>query len=291
MAATTAAVIGAVGTVAGLGMSAYSMSQSGKVHTLNPYRVMKANFRGLSEFSQPVFNLTAKMLPQYTELERQNFVQRLEAIKGLQPQVDQMEMERLSRMRGGEIADVEKYGARAVEAFRQADPLRYGLEQQLVGGIQQNMMGEMDPFQRRMLQQDIRQAQAARGVGYSGGDAALEAFYQAQSRAAMQQQGQQAAMQYLSLPQPDPFLTVLNRTSIAGGLGPGAIGQGGPMFDPSNPAMMGIHQQNMAARNQAMQNQAAAQAGMGSGMMNFGGSMLGAAIPLLDKAKAAPTQG
>ena len=197
----------------------------------------------------------------------------------MQPEVSQLTSDYLRSQRESEIRDVEELSSRAVEAFRNADPMRAAMEKHLVDGIETDMRGEIDPFLQRQFTQGLRSAQAARGVGYGHNDVFAEAMHLAQTRDARRQSGQTAAMQFLGMPRPDPFLSVLNRTAIGQGMDPGAIPSGGPRFsDPFNPAFLGAAQQQQAMAYQGQLNRANAMAGIGGGLMSGGGALGGYAI-------------
>tara|TARA_Y100001938_G_scaffold39028_1_gene54079 strand:- start:3207 stop:4085 length:879 start_codon:yes stop_codon:yes gene_type:complete len=81
------------------------------------------------------------------------------------PITERMRAETASAQRASDIADVERYGAQAVEAIRQADPERARLieqQQALTDDLYARAQG-VTPQQRRMAQQSAREAFGARG--------------------------------------------------------------------------------------------------------------------------------
>ena len=75
-------------------------------------------------------------------------------------------------------------GART--AVREASPEATGLYDQVAAQASDLVRanGELDPAMERQVQQSVRAAQAARGLGYGPGDVAQETFYQGQTREA-----------------------------------------------------------------------------------------------------------
>ena len=161
-----------------------------------------------------------------------------------------------SAARAANVGDVAALGPQAMSAVRAYDPQATGLLDQLTQTASQRMAlnGGLDPFTQRALQQNIRTAQAARGLGYGPGDAAQESDFLTRTR-------EQRANENLTLAGSvaqqvgnyygDPFMRVLGY----GASNPSAsVGQAqsmapGALFNPDDPLSASITagNQQMAA--------------------------------------------
>jgi len=129
-----------------------------------------------------------------------------------------------------DIADVTRLGAGAVQAFRAANPqqmaLMDALNQQTLGDI--NSGYDLPPNLRRTVAQNIRGAQASRGLGFGPNAAYQEAMGTSEAAGNWRNQNLLRAMQLAGLNQAttgDPFQLVTGRASGASA-GMGLLGMG-----------------------------------------------------------------
>lgn len=100
-----------------------------------------------------------------------------------------------SGTRASGVADVAKLAPSILKTERAYDPAVTNLTDTLDSQAQQQLglNGALDPATARSVQQQIRGAQTARGLGVGPGDAAEEQFYQTQTQEARRTQNQQLA--------------------------------------------------------------------------------------------------
>lgn len=129
-----------------------------------------------------------------------------------------------------DIADVTRLGAGAVQAFRAANPQQMAimdaLNQQTLGDI--NSGYDLPPNLRRTVAQNIRGAQASRGLGFGPNAAYQEAMGTSEAAGNWRNQNLSRAMQLAALNQAttgDPFQLVTGRASGANA-GMGLLGMG-----------------------------------------------------------------
>nr|WP_294577612.1 hypothetical protein [uncultured Rhodopila sp.] len=168
-------------------------------------------------------------------------------------------------------ADLSPQVAQTLAAYNpQTAGLLNTLSQQATQQMSYN--GGLDPATQRLLQQNIRGSQAARGMGYGTGDQAQEAYYvtqtQEQRRAANQQFGSQVASQAQNF-YGDPFSRVA-----------GLQTQSAPMVNPESAYAADIYNTqfnaNAAANIATANNQAALVASGNSGASSMAGSGMAA---------------
>jgi hypothetical protein len=184
--------------------------------------------RGMAdpEFQQRVIEAERRFGPEYVqnELARQQRAlfgtEGQEGLLGLYEQAapitERMRATTASAQRAADVGDIERYGPRAVEAIRQADPARARLIEQQQG-LTDELYGRaqgITPQQRRMAQQSAREAFGARGremdnVGIFGEALGREEFLR-QNRAEAMNAGQ-GLYGMLSGSGADPMQAVLGR--------------------------------------------------------------------------------
>ena len=233
-------------------------------------------FRG--KYAQLDMDIAKQMTPQLLDLYETS-----------QRRLGTMDREQLDLQRGGDISAIEKYGGRARAAIDAANPeqaaLLAELNQQAQEGLEAG--GQLSAWQRREIQQSARSGQAARGMGYGVGDAAIESLAQLQGASARQQQRQGFAQSMVGINKAtaaDPFMAILGRpSSLNPMMSGGVIGQAGgynpgAMFSPESQYAGDIYNQNyqgeLAARTASARNAASI---MGAGMGMFGSVLGGAA--------------
>jgi hypothetical protein len=196
-----------------------------------------------------------------------------------------------SEQREADIADLERLGPQAVEAYRQADPYSTrlaDLSQQQAETLYAEAEGELSPERRRMAEQAALQMSVAQGRGMDNSAIAGQLLGREQVRSRLRgearQAGQMAYGQARGL-YGDIGSTILERPTQSIGIGSqmlgqaqaGAAGQMGPqLFDPN----VGI---NMALQNQANQTSyAGAQATQNAAMYGMLGSLGGAGLGMFN---------
>jgi hypothetical protein len=131
------------------------------------------------------------------------------------PITERMRAQTATAQRGSDIADIERYGARAIEALRAADPERARLLEQQQG-LTDELYGRaqgVTPQQRRMAEQSAREAYTARGRGMDNSGMFAEALGREellrQNRA--EAQGAGANLYQMLAGTGDPMLAITGR--------------------------------------------------------------------------------
>tara|TARA_Y100000817_G_scaffold314959_1_gene316469 strand:- start:16051 stop:16926 length:876 start_codon:yes stop_codon:yes gene_type:complete len=188
--------------------------------------------RGITdpEFQRRLLEAERTFGPQYVENELAKQQQALFGTEGQEgllalyeqaaPITERMRADAASRQRAADIADVERYGAQAVEAIRQSDPERARLieqQQGLTDDLYARAQG-VTPQQRRMAEQSARAAYGARGREMDNAGMFAEALgreeYMRQNRAEAMGAGQ-SLYGMLSHSGADPMQAVLGRPAQA----------------------------------------------------------------------------
>jgi hypothetical protein len=202
------------------------------------------------------------------------------------PIITQLENESRRQSREAELADVEALGPRYVQALRGVNPEQTALRDELYGQVRSDLEagGGLTPSDRRMLTQELRAAQSARGLGTGTGDMATEAIYAAQGATARRQQRQQAAQGMIALDQAlygDPYLAITGRQSGSNASTQAALQQGNAMlgqtqfanFDPYNGYAADLYNTNANATASMAIGNANASAAQSAGYLGLGGSL------------------
>lgn len=178
-----------------------------------------------------------------------------------QPQLDQLGIDSRARGRAADVADVARLGPEAFAAMQGYDPASAGVSDELIRQAQEELgYGRgLSPAEQREAQQNIRGAQAARGMGYGNTDVFTEGMTlgaagtarQAQRRAfASGALGQRAALYG------DPYQQIIGRSSGAVSNPAGYLGAAGaaqPDYTAVNPAAYGLAGQGYGYQQQAAQ--------------------------------------
>jgi hypothetical protein len=191
-----------------------------------------------------------------------------------------------TKAREADINDIQTLGPKEMEAMRAANPGASSIVDSLVNRANANLQGGLDPAEDRALQQSVRGAQAARGVGYGPTDIFDELV---NSGVQGQEIIRNRAAQALAASQGfygNPFETILQRNS--GANAGNAQGQalalnassGTPTFDPESPYAADIYNTNFNAQSaaaiSARNNQAAILGSLIGGAGRLGGAYIGA---------------
>ena len=282
-----------------MGLLDWFLPSKPKVVKRDPRAEYEAAITTQLEHAPQIFEADKTYTPQYTDLELANQERTLFGTQGgqegvldmmsrAQPRIDELTRQSTSYQREGDVQDVEAYGGRATQAFRQASGTA-GILGQLRTQAEQELGAEgiLDPRLRREFAQSVRQGQAARGQGYGIGDISEEAAFTAMQANALRRDRQrfgQSVAGTLQATSVDPFMAILGRPGQSMAAGQGAFGQAagvasgaGPsgMFG-MNPYFAGIGDYNANAMNAANIGQYNAQMGLLGGMIQAGGALAGA---------------
>ena len=204
--------------------------------------------------------------------------------RDIMPGLARADVAGLDVTREGDIAAVERLGQRATEAFRQANPEQAALMAELNRQAQQELAAgaSLPPAMARELEQQVRGAQAARGMGFGVSDISQEALVKGLQAEQLQRRRQAFAQQMVGLnaaTAADPFMAILGRpgVGIAAGQGLAAQGQGmapQQVFNPESAYAGSLAASNYNAQLNANIASANARAGVASGAMQGLGNML-----------------
>jgi len=190
--------------------------------------------------------------------------------------------------REGDIAAVERLGPRATEAFRQANPEQAALMAELNRQAQSELAAgaALPPALSRELEQQVRGAQAARGMGYGMADVGQEALVKGLQAEQLQRRRQAFASQVVGLnaaTSADPFMAILGKPGVGMGAAQGFAAQGQGMapqqvFNPESAYAGSLAAGNYNAALNASIASANARAGVASGAMQGLGSIIGGGL-------------
>ena len=170
--------------------------------------------------------------------------QAVQLMGSIQPQLSQQTATANSAQRAADIADIEKYGAQAVQAIQSSNPQQKALLDRLnadaLGGLESG--NQLDASQQRLVSQATRSGQAARGFGYGMNDVSAEALASLGYGDQLANQRRGFATQIAGVNQAtgvDPALVLTGRASSVPGAASGVIGQtqgmqAGTAYNPLN---------------------------------------------------------
>jgi len=250
-----------------------------------------ATTRAQIELAPELYAAEAQYRPLYSQLDvdiAKNITpQMLDIYESAQPRLAAMDRQTLAAQRESDIESIEQLGGRARSALEAANPEQAALMAELNRQAQTGLEagGQLSAWERREIQQSARSGQAARGMGYGVGDAAIESLAQLQGASARRQQRQGFAQSMVGLNKAtsaDPFMAILGRpSSVSPAMAGGVLGQAqgfnaGAMFSPESQYAGDIYNQNyqgeLAARTASARNRASLiGAGLGAAGSIFGG--------------------
>ena len=264
----------------------------------DPEAEYEAMYETKLKYADPMYEADKKYTPLYTDLELANQERSLFGTQGgqagvldmltrAQPKIDELTRKSTAYQREGDVRDVEELGGRATAAFRESagttgilDKLKAEAEEGLSGDI-------LNPRLRREFQQSVRAGQSARGKGYGIGDIAEESAFTAMQAQQLQQEDRRFAQSVVGTLQAtsvDPFMAILGRPGQAMAAGAGAFGQASGINTGAGPSGMfgmdnyfeGVGDYNANALNAGNIAGYNAQSALYGGMIQAGGSLLGA---------------
>lgn len=213
----------------------------------------------------------------------------LDLIRDINPEVDALTQESQNRQRQFEADSIAQYGPKYLEALQAANPRQTQLRNTLMDQAEQQLTGELDPFEQRQFQQSFRQAAAGRlgDTGLSG--AGAETYYLQSQQERRKREAQQLAQGLIAQDQAlygDPFLQITGRSSGSMPAAQAIIGQGqsvgagaGPQyFDPFNSYAQDVYSTNANAASAQGIAAGNRQAGLVSGGLGAFGNILGGAM-------------
>lgn len=258
--------------------------------------------KGIDEFAKvgPRIDLERTYRPQYTQLDLDQARMALTGDKGdngllaimgqYGPEMARINHSALTAQRAGDIADVQNLAGSSRSAYDALNPEGAALLKR-INALRQDELANpfaMTASQRREAEQNVRGAQAARGMGYGPTDAFTESLYLGDRQRGLYNERMQNAAQTIGLNQAfygDPFQQILGRPSgtnaqglyqQAAGIGPQQV------FDPYSSYYGNAYNFNANAQNAANIAGANANAGiLGAGigaLGTIGGGMMGGPI-------------
>jgi len=205
--------------------------------------------------------------------------------RDIMPGLARADVAGLDVSREGDIAAVERLGQRATEAFRQANPEQAALMAELNRQAQAELAAgaALPPALSRELEQQVRGAQAARGMGFGMADVGQEALVKGLQAEQLQRRRQAFAQQMVGLnaaTAADPFMAILGRPGVGIQTGQGVAMQGQGMapqqvFNPESAYAGSLAAGNYNAALNANIASANARAAVGAGLMQGLGSIGG----------------
>ncbi len=183
----------------------------------------------------------------------------LQTYRDIEPQLTELSAQAASGQRERDVADVERLGARAPTALREVDPQAAALEDSLARQAQAALDsgGALDPAITNQVSQQVRAAQAARGMGFGASDASVEGLFLGREANAMLQQNRGFAADVAArrrASQGDPFMAILGRPSTVAGMASNVVGQGSAAgasaqsFDPFSGYASDLNNTNFNAK-------------------------------------------
>jgi hypothetical protein len=205
--------------------------------------------------------------------------------KDIMPGLSRADVAGLDVSREGDIAAVERLGSRATEAFRAANPEQAALMKELNRQAQADLTAgaSLPPELARELEQQVRGAQAARGMGFGMADIGQEALVKGLQAEQLQRRRQAFAQQMVGLnaaTAADPFMAILGRPGVGVNQAQGVAGQGqsfnpGNAFNPESAYAGSLAAGNYNAKLNASIASANAKAAVAGGLMQGLGSAAG----------------
>ena len=260
-----------------------------------PYRnETRETLQAQIDLMPQLFGAESKWQPRFAQMQMDIQQQMAPQIMGMmeqfQPRLAAMDRQTLQAQREADIGAMEKLGPRALDAMRGLDPAKTKLMDSLTQQAQEGVDagGALSGMEQRRYTQNVRGAQAARGMGMGPSDAAYEAAELQLGGERRQQQRTSEGYRALGMRQGmmgDPFMQILGKPS---GVNPmmamQAAGQGrgyspGALFNPESNYAANIYSGNQQAINtQRMAQMQGQNALMGAGigaLGSIGGGWLG----------------
>ncbi|BAQ84382.1 hypothetical protein [uncultured Mediterranean phage uvMED] len=198
------------------------------------------------------------------------------------PRLGQAEANARRVAREADISDVEDLGVRASEAFKAANPEQAALMDELNAQAMSELSSgaSLPPALAREMEQQVRSAQAARGMGFGMADVGQEALVKGLQAEQLQRRRQGFAQQIAGMNAAntqDPFMAILGRPGVNVNQAGMIAGQGqgmnpGNVFNPESAYAGSLYANNFnAASNAAISAANNRTAMLGAGLGAAGG--------------------
>lgn len=270
------------------------------------YKETSDTLKAQIKYAGPLAQAEAEYRPIYNKLELDSYKNMLLGSRGLSPEYAEMglsdvltreiipsmsraEAQAMSIQREGDIADVERLGRRASDAYLNADPRSKALLETLNAQVLQDLQGNgrLSADEQRRVEQQARSGFARRGLGLGRQAVASELFStqaQIDARKAMNRQAAQVALGLNKQFTADPFTAVLGRQGQAFGaanqqqsFAQGFAASIGPrLFNPESQYAADIQTSN----TQALLATQAAKAQITAATIGAAGSVAGSAMKM-----------
>lgn len=288
MTIATAAIVGGVVAAGSIAAGAAGAGDVSAPDPRSPAGELQAATNAQLSVAPQILSAEQQYQPQYAELANriQAATARSQAglVASMQPQYDALNNASATAMRTSTVADLQHLAPGITAAWRAANPGQATLLDRLTQSANEGLDAgySLTPQEQRMVSQNTRSAQAARGMGYGPADAlqesqALNLQGTALRNQRLQQAGNVAALGSSILPNSIATLTGLPYSGVgssSGLLGTSANTSAGPrLFDPTNSYFSDLFNTNynaQAAANIASANNQAAL--IGGGLKIAGGA-------------------
>lgn len=203
----------------------------------------------------------------------------LSTFEDIAPRTQALQDQSQQAQRASDLRALQELGAPTVEALRNADPQQKLLMDELNRSALEDLNAGygLDPALRSQVAQEVRAAQASRGLGFGNSDAVTEAYAIGDRGLSLRTQRQLTAQNVARLNAAtgsDPALAILGRPSQGAAQGQALLGQGqqgaagaGPsLFSPESAYAGDVYNTNYnanAAANIASANNKTALIGAG----------------------------
>jgi len=215
----------------------------------------------------------------------------------IMPRLGQAEANARRVAREADIQDVEDLGVRATEAFRAANPEQAALMSELNRQAMSDLEAgaSLPPDLAREMEQQVRSAQASRGMGFGMADVGQEALVKGLQAEQLQRRRQAFAQQIAGMnaaTAQDPFMAILGRPGLSAGQAGMIAGQGqgfnpGNVFNPESAYAGSLYANNYAGQLNANIAGANNMSALGGAALGAGGDIIGAGM-MSSAMKAAP---
>lgn len=209
-------------------------------------RFMELEMEYGPKMAQAQFDIAKQIAPQVVDM-----------LGEISPELQRQDIETARMRREADVADIEQYGKRAVDAIRATDPAQQALldamNEQVLGDLQKG--GELDAYSERQIRQGKRADLGARGISPGSIRAlGLEELVTQEGRERRKAQRFASAAQMAGINKAtgaDAAMLITGRPStVNAGMASGVFGQGasfnaGQLFNPESQYAGSLANQNL----------------------------------------------
>ena len=290
----SAATVAAVGIAASAATAAYGASKAGKVKgpkARDPYAEGMANLRALQETAPGRYQLEQEYVPKYANLRASALQDYLGGPGG----VDETSAISTRSQRLNDTFDTALISPELLKAIQGGNPELADLMHKLTSSANTSLDSPLDPGMGREVDQSVRSAQAARGMGFGPSDVYGEAIAHSGAANDWRQKNRNYATNIAGLNDQvygRPMHEILSRRSAAFPMALGMSENFGPgqFSDPFGAYASDLNNTNFNAASAQAIAKRNAYAGMTSGGMSALGSLGGAAINYYGSRPPTPTR-